>query len=484
MPPDPETAVRTADACGEKTNAPSRTQLIERFAKECTVQGQLEAWTWLELDPDWRIADPTKSDAIISQMREEYGDETLLQCRFLRLGKQGVISVAPVFSKEPSGRNAIGIVRNPSGSAVDLVTEVGTLSGQPSLRAFGYDPATQAAFQRCRKKAVNVVFSMIDLALFRAVQLPVVLADRLENLSPEFLSELVYWTSGSGSPVLPPRPVNRLSIWGTNGSRFSALADNHEPCFQLRIHAWSPTAEGDGLTAFPGGLDRLLRGLDLASRMFGFVWKRLSVVTPAPVMRNALEYARIHRSAALLRECLLGTIAENKALRFYAPRKLIGRPAAPPAPHPFLRARDALTAAQRREEQIGGADDRAKIWRAYHKAFDQQIVRPLIERALTESDPCAQSLGLLIASLTQIAEHDAQHVRDLEAQFFVPMHLEDRERLKQSLPDATRQLQSSMNLLLRALAHGARRERDPSRPIGRDRVLTPHELMRAMRDMT
>jgi hypothetical protein len=218
--------------------------------------------------------------------------------------------------------------------------------------------------------------------------------------------------------------------------------------------------------------------------MFGFEWDHILVVVPSPVVRDALEYARTHRSAALVRECLVGTIAGNKAFGHFAPRKLIGRAAAPVAPHPFLRARDALTAAQWQEDRPAGADNRARIARAYHNAFDTQIVRPLIERALADPEPRAQSLGLLIASLAQIAEHDAQHVRDLEAQFFLPMHIEDRDRLKQSRSDATRQLQSIVNLLLRALAHDVRRERDASRPDRKDRVLSPQELMRAMRDMT
>ena len=350
-------------------------------------------WSSLEVDSDCRLlGDPV---AAFARLTEQFAAAHLVGSGIARQSAGG-LEINPLLAAEDGG---FIVLRKANGTAFDVVTAAGCVSGAVPVLTIVHDRVAQQGIAASPRKPLFATFSMVDTVLLRSLGVAAAPAAHLQTLDLMHLQRLLMLVGGVSNGDVSKQAVQLPDDEEDTcrGSR-TRRPDEESAKFSLILVAASISAM---TAAIPATLHDVARHLADAERHLGFAWQRIRVWHPTPQNLEDLQFRRDFCATEVLRQYFLVQAGKH-------PLKAFERPGPPVIPTPTLGQRyfDLLKKQQARDKDPFKFADIIENPQAsqqmYDEFVDKHFVRPVVEKALQCQDPEERTLCMEIAALARL----------------------------------------------------------------------------------
>jgi hypothetical protein len=346
-------------------------------------------WSWLEVAPDCRVLTPP--NAALERLTQEFDAPKLLESGVVHQPAES-LALNPLLTGEDRG---FIVLRNSARAAFDVITAGGCLSGAPPVFKIIHDHVAKQCITASHRQLFGT-FSMADTALLRSLGVAAAPAAHLQHLQLPQLQRLLALDGGAATGEIPKQHVE-LPTDETEDRRGRSRGQkvDEAPKFALTLVAGSISEMND---AIPAALRDVAQFLESAQECLGFSWHAIKVWRPRELELTDLWFRQGLQSPEALRN-FFATPRGNYLLSAF---RQSGPPTAPTPAQTYVKLLRELTRPTP-AENTGIVTRNPHAARQKHERFtDEHFFKPLIERALGNSDPEERARLMQMAGLSRL----------------------------------------------------------------------------------
>ena len=325
---------------------------------------------------------PQDTNRILAGLRERFSDDELERAGVLARTDSGGLQFCD--NLETHSRIVVFLRAAPDSTPHDVLTSSGSLAGQdvPCLTAAA-DAYTAEGLENWRKR-LFVAFSIHDLAILRSLGLPTTLGSGLGQLDGMGLRLLLGQPQGlaqGAADSCDSVPAPRQELWNSGE--------------KLVLVGWSVASLS---LQKPRGLQAVTALFGGARRCCSFDTSRIMVWRPTRSQFQQIEFAVGLRDVQLVWQAIANSVASS----LHPIEHFANDNPAVPAHEEFRRAREALMAELRREQEQQLLSFLVpRLLQEYNRAYERAFVDPLVRKATADDSPIDKAVWLAASELVQ-----------------------------------------------------------------------------------
>jgi hypothetical protein len=364
--------------------------IYDRVLAHCARYEFDGRWSFVDADDDAYYS-PTRPEILLADLIEQYWDPALVDAG-VASSAGGSLSLRPELLVPD---DLLFTLRTIAGQPYCLLTGGGCLGvDAPPVVACLSDSFTRDASDENNGQLL-VAFSLLDVALLRALGFPAVTATQLDALTPS-TAERLFSAFGLACGAVEPSTPTAATQADPIQARIEADCTAQQEMNELVFVGWSlanlSLQPPPDLTTVAEHFGRLREYLDI-DMLNVQVWR------PSEQELSRFEFFVGHRDTKWLRQAFRDSLAKSIAsLDSVTPKPLV-------TATPAATVCDAFAELHRLSNGNGSEFNRYRrkqVWERLQEQLDETIVGPLIEDAGRSADPRERNTKLAAAQLSRL----------------------------------------------------------------------------------